>query len=85
MAEDPEEGATLAELESSFLSPFDPETESLEEYEVRRHQGVEMARLQGRSHFPCRVLSRRSAIPDSLYAVHHAVPHYASSCTPGRP
>ena len=44
MAEDPEEGATLAELEISFLSPFDPETESLEEYEVRLHQGVEMAR-----------------------------------------
>ena len=43
VAEDPEEGATLAELESSFLSPFDPETESLEEYEVRLHQGVEMA------------------------------------------
>eukprot|EP00439_Symbiodinium_sp_Y106_P023279 s6151_g2.t2 len=46
VAEDPEEGATLAgpgawglgpgawglEPESSFLSPFDPETESLEEY-----------------------------------------------------
>eukprot|EP00439_Symbiodinium_sp_Y106_P034234 s4270_g4.t1 len=44
VAEDPEEGATLAELEISFLSPFDPETKSLEEYEVRLHQGVEMAR-----------------------------------------
>ena len=48
MAEDPEEGATLAELKTSFLSPFDPETESLEEYEVRLQQGVEMARLDCR-------------------------------------
>ena len=31
VVEDLEEGATLAELESSFLSPFDPETESLED------------------------------------------------------
>ena len=48
VAEDPEEGATLAELKTSFLSPFDPETESLEEYEVRLQQGVEMARLDCR-------------------------------------
>ncbi|CAE7761843.1 unnamed protein product, partial [Symbiodinium sp. KB8] len=48
VAEDPEEGATLAELKTSFLSPFDPEAESLEEYEERLQQGVEMARFDCR-------------------------------------
>ncbi|CAE7883936.1 unnamed protein product [Symbiodinium microadriaticum] len=48
VAEDPEEGATLAKLFTSLLSPFDPETESLAEYEERLQQGVEMARLDCR-------------------------------------
>ena len=35
-------------LKTSFLSPFDPDTESLAEYEERLQQGVEMARLDCR-------------------------------------
>ena len=47
-AEDPETGASLSELKTSFLSAMDPDVETLDEYEVRLSQGVEMARADCR-------------------------------------
>ena len=46
--EDPETGASLSELKTSFLSAMDPDAETLDEYEVRLSQGVEMARADCR-------------------------------------
>ena len=38
-ADDPETGASLSELQTSFLSAMDPDVETLDEYEVRLSQG----------------------------------------------
>ena len=86
VAEDPEECAKLAELESSFLGPFDPETESLEEYDARLDQGVEMARPDCKNEaISLAGCCLGSAVPDSLFAIYNSVPLNTSSCTPGRP
>ena len=76
----------VAELESSFLGPFDPETESLEEYDARLDQGVEMARPDCKNEaISLAGCCLGSAVPDSLFAIYNSVPLNTSSCTPGRP